>query len=49
MLVEKTGLPAISLPPGLARIYGDDLPLAEERVYANFVATIDGVVAIPEA
>jgi riboflavin biosynthesis pyrimidine reductase len=47
VLAGEVGLPTISLPPGLARIYGDDLPLAEESVYANFVATIDGVVAIP--
>ena len=47
MLAEETGLPTISLPPRLARIYGGDLQLAEESVYANFVATIDGVVAIP--
>ena len=47
VLAGEVGLPTISLPPGLARIYGDDLPLAEESVYANFVATIEGVVAIP--
>ena len=47
VLAEETGLPAIPLPPGLARIYGGDLALEEESVYANFVATIDGVVAIP--
>lgn len=47
MLAEETGLPTIPLAPGLARIYGGDLKLAEESVYANFVATIDGVVAIP--
>jgi riboflavin biosynthesis pyrimidine reductase len=47
VLAEETGLPAIPLPPGLARVYGGDLALEQESVYANFVATIDGVVAIP--
>ena len=47
MLAEEPGLPTITLPPTLARIYAGDLPLADESVYANFVATIDGVVAIP--
>jgi len=47
VLAEETGLPTITLPPGLARIYGGDLTLGEASVYANFVATIDGVVAIP--
>ncbi|HEU5491620.1 MAG TPA: dihydrofolate reductase family protein [Gaiellaceae bacterium] len=47
VLVEETGLTTIPLPPGLARTYGGDLTLAEESVFANFVATIDGVVAIP--
>jgi hypothetical protein len=47
VLAEAPGPSAITLPPGLARIYGGDLTLAQETVYANFVATIDGVVAIP--
>jgi riboflavin biosynthesis pyrimidine reductase len=47
VLAEAARPPAITLPAGLARIYGGDLTLAEESVYANFVATIDGVVAIP--
>jgi riboflavin biosynthesis pyrimidine reductase len=35
------------LPPGLRRLYGGDLGLPERCLYANFVQTIDGVVAIP--
>jgi riboflavin biosynthesis pyrimidine reductase len=35
------------LPPGLRRLYGGDLALPEHCVYANFVQTVDGVVAIP--
>jgi riboflavin biosynthesis pyrimidine reductase len=46
VLAEEPGLPAVELPPELARIYGD-LGFAESCVYANFVATLDGVVAIP--
>ena len=44
---EAAAHPVVPLPPELARIYGGDLRFAEECVYANFVATLDGVVAIP--
>lgn len=37
----------VVLPPGLRRLYGGDLALPERSLYANFVQTIDGVVAIP--
>lgn len=48
VLAEKTpGDPVVPLPPELARIYGGDLRLEEDCVYANFVSTLDGVVAIP--
>jgi riboflavin biosynthesis pyrimidine reductase len=40
-------LPAVPLPLELAEIYGGELRLAEDCVFANFVATLDGVVAIP--
>jgi riboflavin biosynthesis pyrimidine reductase len=43
---EATGEPTVPLPPELERIYGE-LRLAEDCVYTNFVATLDGVVAIP--
>ena len=47
VLAEEPGLPAVALPAALARIYAGDLGFADECVYANFVATLDGVVAIP--
>lgn len=37
----------VVLPPALRRLYGGDLALREQCLYANFVQTIDGVVAIP--
>ena len=46
-LLEADGLPRSPLPDELARLYDGDLGLAEDCVYANFVATLDGVVAIP--
>jgi riboflavin biosynthesis pyrimidine reductase len=47
VLAEESGLPVVALPPELARTYGGDFGLADDCVYANFVATLDGVVAIP--
>ena len=48
VLAEETaGHPVVPLPPELARIYGGDLRFADDCVYSNFVATLDGVVAIP--
>lgn len=47
VLVEEVGLPTLPLSAELTRIYGGELAFADECVYANFVATIDGVVAIP--
>jgi riboflavin biosynthesis pyrimidine reductase len=35
------------LPPELERLYGGPLGLEEPLLYANFVSTLDGVVAIP--
>ena len=37
----------LALPGALRRLYGGDLALPERCLYTNFVATIDGVVAIP--
>ncbi len=37
----------LRLPSELRRLYGGDLALPERCLYANFVATVDGVVAIP--
>ena len=47
VLFEETGLAAVELPTQLARVHGGDIPFAEDSVYANFVSTLDGVVAIP--
>ena len=44
---DAAGLPILPLTPELARIHGGELGLAEECLFANFVATLDGVVAIP--
>lgn len=47
ILFEETELPSGSLPTALAKIYGGDLGFHEHCVFANFVSTVDGVVAIP--
>jgi riboflavin biosynthesis pyrimidine reductase len=47
LLYQRPGLPAYGLVPELARLYGGDLGFAERGVYANFVASVDGVVALP--
>ena len=44
---EVDSLPGGSLPTELARLYGGDLGLADRCLYANFVATLDGIVSIP--
>ena len=46
-LFEVDALPGAALPAELARLYGGDLGLADECLYANFVATLDGFVSIP--
>jgi riboflavin biosynthesis pyrimidine reductase len=46
-LYEADSLPSITLPPELGRVYGGDLGFDEPCLYANFVSTLDGVVAIP--
>ncbi len=47
LLWEAEGLPAFDLPVELAALYPGTLGFDETRLYANFVATIDGAVAIP--
>ena len=47
LLYEPPGLPAFDLPAELAAAYPGTFGFAESRVVANFVATLDGVVAIP--
>lgn len=46
VLVETPGLPAVELPAKLARLYGGGLGFESRRLYANFVTSLDGVVAL---
>lgn len=46
-LYESQGLPEFDLPPQLAEAYGGGLGFSEPRLYANFVTSVDGVVALP--
>ncbi|MFF4352530.1 dihydrofolate reductase family protein [Streptomyces sp. NPDC001530] len=46
VLYEEPGLPRWQLPHRLAAAYGGDLGLAEPCLYANFVTSLDGVVAL---
>jgi len=46
-LIEIPGLPAFQLPEAVESIYGT-FGLPAQVVYANFVASVDGVVAVPE-
>jgi riboflavin biosynthesis pyrimidine reductase len=48
VLWEQDNLPAVELPESLRGFYRGDLGLAPECVYANFVQTLDGVVALPD-
>jgi riboflavin biosynthesis pyrimidine reductase len=48
VLYEAGGLPAYQLPEQLQAAYGGLLGFAEPRLVANFVATLDGIVAIPD-
>jgi hypothetical protein len=47
LLYEAGGLPRFDLPTGLAELYGGTIGFEEPCLYANFVETADGVVAIP--
>lgn len=48
VLYEAPGLPRVDLPSELEEAYGGVLGFERPRLFANFVQTIDGVVAIPE-
>ena len=43
---ERDGLPSYDLPADLERLYGGSLGFEAPRLYANFVASLDGVVAL---
>jgi riboflavin biosynthesis pyrimidine reductase len=45
--LEAPGLPRFDLPEALEASYGR-FGLPEQVVYANFVASVDGIVAVPE-
>jgi riboflavin biosynthesis pyrimidine reductase len=47
VLFERPGLPSVALPAVLARLYGGSIGWDGPTVFANFVGTIDGIVAIP--
>ena len=47
LLYEVEGLPVDDLPQSLVELYGGGLGFDAPRLYANFVSSIDGVVAIP--
>ncbi len=48
LLWERDGLPQEALPDELRAFYAGELGFGGQCVYANFVETLDGVVAIPE-
>ncbi len=47
LLHEPPGLPAFDLPDELRAAYPGTLGFGSPRTFANFVATVDGVTAIP--
>lgn len=49
LLFEREGLPRFDLPVELAESYGSGFGLASPRLFANFVASVDGTVALHEA
>jgi riboflavin biosynthesis pyrimidine reductase len=49
VLFEQPDLPGSGLPRALQRAYGADLGFRDPCVFANFVTSIDGVVALPVA
>ena len=48
-LYERRGLPQFDLPASLAASYGGGLGFGTPCLFANFVASVDGVVALPAA
>jgi riboflavin biosynthesis pyrimidine reductase len=47
LLFERPDLPTSGLPEALVRAYAGELGVNGPRVFANFVASLDGVVALP--
>ncbi|MHB8572926.1 MAG: dihydrofolate reductase family protein [Candidatus Dormibacteria bacterium] len=48
LMDQRPGLPSIGLPEALLERYGGPLMLKAPCLYANFVATVDGVVALED-
>ncbi len=46
LLEERRGLPSYEMPEALSRLYGGSLGFEAPRLYANFVSSLDGVVAL---
>jgi riboflavin biosynthesis pyrimidine reductase len=46
LLFERPGLPRFPLPRELNEAYGGDLGFDDQCLFANFVASVDGVVAL---
>jgi riboflavin biosynthesis pyrimidine reductase len=46
LLFERGGLPELALPPALARAYGGAMGMRRPSLFANFVSSVDGVVAL---
>src|SRR5205807_3756456 len=46
LLDDEPTTPTGALPAPLAALYGGDLALAADAVYANAIASLDGVVAL---
>jgi riboflavin biosynthesis pyrimidine reductase len=49
LLFEEAYLPRFEMPEPLQAAYGGPFGLRDECIYANFVASVDGVVALPTA
>jgi riboflavin biosynthesis pyrimidine reductase len=47
LLWEQQGLPQLELPDELREFYGGGLGFEAPCLYANFVETLDGIVAVP--
>ncbi len=47
LLFERGELPHLSVPVALSSNYGGALSLPRECIFANFVASLDGIVALP--
>jgi riboflavin biosynthesis pyrimidine reductase len=47
LLFERAGTEKLGIPPELAQLYAGDLGFPSVHTYANFVSSLDGVVAVP--